>query len=190
MSTQRKSDSRSISIAYIGMMAAIIFVGNYFRIPFMDTKLTLVNALCVISGLLLGAGGGFLSAGIGSLLYDIVTGYGLESLITFISKGMIPVITALIAGHSAQTEHVSSSNRIRIFAAAWLGAFTYVALYMLKTFIMGLTVKGLTLQATFISMGMKLPGSVINAIFAAITGPLLFFALRPALIRAGLLSRS
>ncbi len=190
MSPERDSDSRTVRIAYIGMMAAIVFVGNYLRIPFMDTKLTLVNALCVISGLLLGTGGGFFAAGIGSLIYDIVMGYGLESLITFVSKGMIPVVTALVAGQAAKAEHPVRTDRVRVFLSAWFGAFSYVVLYMLKTFIMGLTVKGLTLQATFISMGMKLPGSAINAVFAAIAGPLLFFALRPALFRAGLLRRS
>ena len=190
MSPQRKNDSQIVRIAYVGMMAAIVFVGNYFRIPFMDTKLTLVNALCVISGLLLGPGGGFLSAGIGSLLYDIVMGYGLESLITFFSKGMIPVVTALVAGQSAKAERITVPDRTRIFLGAGLGAFTYVILYMLKTLVMGLTVKGLTLEATWISMGMKFPGSAINAIFAAIAGPLLFFALRPALFRAGLFSQT
>ena len=52
---------------------------------------------------------------------------------------------------------------------------------MLKTFIFGLTVKGLTLDATVVSMLSKLPGSVINAVFATIVSPVLFNALRPAL---------
>jgi len=34
---------------YVGMMVAIVFVRSFFRIPFMDTKLTLVISLCVFS---------------------------------------------------------------------------------------------------------------------------------------------
>ena len=180
-------DGRVMRTAYIGMMAAIVFVGNYFRIPFMDTKLTLVNALCVISGLLFGAWGGFLASGIGSLLYDVVSGYGLESLITFVSKGAIAFAAALAAGNAAHAAAPSARQRTRVFFASALGAFLYVALYMLKTFVLGLTVKGLTMDAVLVSMGMKFPGSALNALFACVAGPLLFFALHPALLRAGLL---
>ncbi len=187
MLPQRESDNHVIFSVYVGMMAAIVFIGNYFRIPFMDTKLTLVNSLCVVSGLLLGAVGGFFASGIGSLLYDIVMGYGLESLITFISKGMIPVVVALIAGKTVKANPITPTDRARIILASCLGAFTYVVLYMLKTLIMALTVKGLTMEAALISMGLKFPGSAINAVFASIAGPLLFFAIRPALFRAGLL---
>ena len=82
MTAERPSDRRVFTITATGMMAAIIFVGNYLRIPFMDTKLTVVNALCVLSGLLFGPVSGFWACGIGSLLYDVVLGYGAESLIT------------------------------------------------------------------------------------------------------------
>ena len=74
----------------------------------------------------------------------------------------------------------------RVVCAAAFGAFAYVALYMLKTFVFGLTVNGLTLEATGLKMAAKLPGSVINAVFASVAGPVLFSALRPALRHAGL----
>ena len=61
---------------------------------------------------------------------------------------------------------------------------------MLKTFIFGLTVNGLTLQGTFIKMAAKLPGSSLNALFASVAGPVLFSALRPALTHAGLFDLS
>ena len=82
MMTEHRNDQKTVRMTATGMMAAIIFVGNYLRIPFMGTRLTAANALCVLSGLILGPISGFLSAGIGSFLYDIITGYGAESLIT------------------------------------------------------------------------------------------------------------
>ena len=46
--TQSKnhSDLSTFRITFIGMMAAIIFVVNYLRIPFMGTSLHLTNGLC------------------------------------------------------------------------------------------------------------------------------------------------
>lgn len=186
MTSNRPGDSRVARISLIGMMAAIVFVGNYLRIPFMDTKLTAANALCVLSGLLFGPGGGFLAAGIGSFLFDIVTGYGAESLITFASKGAIGLIAGLVGCRAAHAGQYGRNEMARVVCAAALGAFAYVALYMLKTFVFGLTVNGLTLEATGLKMAAKLPGSVINAVFASVAGPVLFSALRPALRHAGL----
>ena len=179
-----------IRIAYIGMMAAIIFIGNYFRIPFMGTKLTVVNAFCVLAGLLFGAVDGFWAAGIGSFLFDVISGYGLESIITFVSKGAIALIAGVIAFSASKDSAVridAKRVRIRVILASVLGSFTYVALYMLKTLIMGPTVRGLTMEGTAASMISKFPGSCINAIFASIVAPLLYGVLLPALRHAGLL---
>ena len=150
--TASQNRSKTFRICFIGLMAAIVFVVNYLRIPFMGTQLHMTNALCVLCGLLFGPGAGFLAAGLGSGLYDIVAGWGAECIITFINKG----------------------------------ALAYVALYMLKTFVFGLLLDGLTLDAVTVKMASKLPGSLLNAIFAFIVAPILFGALRPALKHAGL----
>ena len=70
-----------------------------------------------------------------------------------------------------------------------LGALTYVALYMAKTFIFGQLVDGMTLDAVTVKMLSKLPGSCMNAVFAAVVAPILFNALRPALKHAGLFEK-
>ena len=67
MSTQR--------LAFLGMMTALVFAGNYARIimpvPVGGVpSFTLANILCVLSGLLLGPVGG-LASGLGSALYDL-----------------------------------------------------------------------------------------------------------------------
>ena len=69
------------------------------------------------------------------------------------------------------------------------GALTYVALYMLKTYIFGMYVDGLGMEATLVKMGTKITGSLLNALFASVVGPVLFFALKPALDHAGLLGK-
>ena len=93
--TSRRNDT--FRLCFIGLMAAIIFVVNYFRIPFMGTQLHMTNALCALCGLLFGPAAGFMAAGLGSGLYDIVAGWGAECIITFINKGMIAVVVKLLS---------------------------------------------------------------------------------------------
>jgi len=180
------SRNKTFRICFISLMAAIVFVVNYLRIPFMGTQLHMTNALCVLCGLLFGPASGFLAAGIGSGLYDIVAGWGAECIITFINKGAIALVAGLIGYHAARKDVTTSADRVRIIAGSVLGALTYVALYMLKTFIAGQLIDGLTLDAVTAKMLTKLPGSLMNAAFAFIVAPILLGTLKPALRHAGL----
>ena len=74
-------------------------------------------------------------------------------------------------------------------AASVIGALTYVALYMLKTFVYQKFVYGYPADAVLVTMGSKLPGSLINAVAAFIVAPIFYTGLRPALERAGLLKK-
>ena len=182
----RGSRTNTFRICFIGLMAAIVFVVNYLRIPFMGTQLHMTNALCVLCGLLFGPGAGFLAAGIGSGLYDIVAGWGAECIITFVNKGAIALVAGVIGYASACREHKTRLDHARIILGSMLGALAYVALYMLKTFIAGQLIDGLTMDAVVAKMLTKLPGSMMNAVFAFIVAPILHGALYPALRHAGL----
>ena len=178
--------NRTFRICFIGLMAAIVFVVNYFRIPFMGTQLHMTNALCVLCGLLFGPGAGFLAAGLGSGLYDIVAGWGAECIITFINKGAIALVAGLIGYQAARKDAPAGVDHAKIILGSVLGALAYVALYMLKTFVAGQLIDGLTMDAVIAKMLTKLPGSLMNAVFAFIVAPLLLSAVRPALKHAGL----
>lgn len=178
--------SKTFRICFIGLMAAIVFVVNYFRIPFMGTQLHMTNALCVLCGLLFGPASGFLAAGLGSGLYDIVAGWGAECIITFVNKGAIALVAGLIAYKAARCEPQTKTDHMKIILGSALGALAYVALYMLKTFIAGSLIDGLPLDAVTAKMLTKLPGSLMNAVFAMIVAPILLGAVRPALKHAGL----
>ena len=185
-----KQRNTTLRLCFLGIMAAMVFVVNYLRIPFMGTSLHLTNGLCAMAGLLLGPLDGFLAAGMGSMLFDLISGYDVAGcLITFVSKGAIAAVTGLVACREAHNQRLGSRETALIVAGTALGALTYVALYMLKTFVFGLWVNGLTMAATFVSMGTKLPGSLINAVFACIVCPVLYLPLKPALQRAGLLPK-
>jgi len=180
------SRNKTFRICFIGLMAAIVFVVNYFRIPFMGTQLHMTNALCVLCGLLFGPFSGFLAAGIGSGLYDIVAGWGAECIITFVNKGAIALIAGLIGYHSARKDQLSGADHAKVILGSVMGALAYVALYMLKTFIAGNFIDGLTMDAVTAKMISKLPGSLMNAVFAFIVAPILHSAVKPALKHAGL----
>ena len=181
--------NQTMRVCFCGIMMAIIFVTNYLRIPFMGTQLHMTNALCAMSGLLFGPWLGFAAAGLGSALYDITAGYGAECLITLVNKGMIGLIAGLIAAGVAHRRSLGTADVVRTVVACVAGALTYVALYMLKTYIFGMYVDGLGMKATLVKMGTKITGSLLNALFASVVGPVLFFALKPALDHAGLLGK-
>ena len=180
------SRNKTFRICFIGLMAAIVFVVNYLRIPFMGTQLHMTNALCALCGLLFGPASGFLAAGLGSGLYDIVAGWGAECIITFVNKGAIAAVAGLIGYHAARKDRPDAADHAKIILGSVLGSLTYVALYMLKTFIAGQFIDGLPLDAVTAKMLTKLPGSLMNAVFAFIVAPILHGALYPALRHAGL----
>ena len=132
---------------------------------------------------------GFVAAGLGSALYDLTAGYGAECLITFVSKGAIALVAGLIALGIAHKPETGRADVLRVVIACVAGALTYVALYMLKTFIFGMWVNGLGLDGTLVKMGTKIVGSLINALFASVAGPIVFLALKPALRHAGLMEK-
>ncbi len=182
------ASKRSVNVYFLaitGVMAALCCISNLIRIPLLESKISISNAVCVVSGLILGPSAGFLSAGLGNFLYDIFTGYGYESLITLVSKGAIALVAALVAAPLHKKPRLEKADYLRLFLAALLGALTYVALYMLKTFVLGITVNGLTMEGVQAKMIAKLPASLINGAFATVVSPLFYAAVIPALRHSG-----
>lgn len=190
MMTKRNSTvGQTYRLTAYGLMTALAFVANYIRFPFLGSQIAVSNALCVICGLILGPWAGFMTAGIGNLLYDLIAGYGLEGLITLVSKGAIALIAGAIGAGALRRSRLEKKEYARLVLAAAAGAAAYIALYMLKTYVMGVTVKGLTAEGAVASMGLKLPASVINAVFATVAAPILTSALHQPLHRMGVLSK-
>ena len=174
-------------LVFIAMLAAVVCVVTLYRFPLLGSKVHFANAMCLLSGLLMGGVPGGLAAGFGSALYDALWGgYDLiQVLITFISKFLMAWVCAKIAfaGHKEAKNHSWNA------AACVVGALTYVALYMLKTFIYQRFIYGYPVDAVWLTMLSKLPASLLNAVAAMIAAPVLYTALRPALERAGQLRK-
>ena len=171
-------------LVFIAVMAAVVCVVTFFRFPLLGSKVHFANAMCLLSGLLFGPVGGGLAAGLGSALYDALFGgyEAVECLITFVSKfAMAWVCAMLVRG--------AEDKKLRVTLACVAGALSYVALYMLKTFVFQRFVYGFPGDAVWATMLSKLPASLINAVFAMIVTPVLYVALRAALGRTGVLEK-
>ena len=171
------------NITFIAMMAAMVYVVTLFRFPLLGSKVHFANAVCLLAGLLLGPLQGGLAAGIGSALYDaILGGYDIVNvLITLVSKFAM----AFVCGAIHHQLHPRQGRVDRTILACVCGALTYVALYMLKTFIYNKFVYGYPIDAVGATMVAKLVPALINAAVAVVAAPVFYHALRPALRSAG-----
>lgn len=182
MSTQRRR-SGAASLAFAGMMIAIVFVSNYISIPTAFSRLHVANAVCLLAGMLFGSWKGALIAGLGSALFDLTfPAYVAESWITFINKGAMALACGIIVH-----DH---DNRLRRHGALILGSVTgavlYIALYLFKSYVQVRWVAPLPVDTIEPALLGKLSSSAINGLFAVIVAPLLYAALSPALEKAGL----
>ena len=176
----------AVSISFAAMMAAMVYVVTLFRFPLLGSKVHFANAVCLVSGMLLGPTTGGVAAGLGSALYDAFTGYDFVNvMITFASKFAM----AFVCGAIMHRPHARRGRVDRTVLASVLGALTYVLLYMLKTFIYNRFVYGYPMDAVGATMLSKLIPSLINAGAAIVAAPVFYHAVLPALRASGLLSR-
>ena len=189
MSDERKNGmSRTYQLTCWGLMAALAFVSNYVMFPLLGSRVTVSNSICVLCGMILGPWAGFVTAGLGAFLYDLIAGYGAEGMITLVSKGAIALMAGLIGAGTLRKVRLEKKDTVRLMLGAAAGAILYVALYMLKTFIYQKFVYGFPMDAVWATMVSKLIPSLINAGAAVVAAPLFYHAVLPALQASGLLS--
>ena len=172
-------------ITSLAIMAAIIYVVTLFRFPFLGSKVHFANSMCLVAGLLFGPVYGGVAAGLGSALYDAFAGgYDfINVLITFVSKFAMAYVCGLIV------KKADKASVARVVVACIAGALTYVALYMLKTFIYQAFVYGYPMDAVWATVVSKLIPSLINALVAVISAPIFYHAVLPAMKHTGILSK-
>jgi len=189
-----KTNSNVITkIVFTGVMAAIICVITTFRIPLGQSKVHFANSMCLLSGLLLGPVWGGTAAGLGSAIYDVLLGgYSFfDALITFVSKFAMAWVTGILFRTWVLKKEEKSwkETLLPLIIACVLGALTYVALYMLKTWLFKLYVEPVPAETIPGIMVAKLVPSLINAAFAVVTAPIFYHAVRPALKAGGILKK-
>ncbi len=178
----KKTRFNAYTLSFMGVMIAIIYVVTMFRFPLLGSKVHFANSMCLLSGLLFGPQFGALAAGLGSAIYDVFNGYTfIDALITFACKGAMAYVCAVIARRN--------ESFVRVCVACVVGALTYVALYMLKTFIFQAFVYAFPMDTVWATMLSKFIPSIINAGFAMVVTPVLMRAIFPMLKATGMLEK-
>lgn len=174
-------------IVITALLAALTVAGSAIRVTMPisiggTTSFHLGNILCALSGLLLGPWYGSLAAGLGSALYDCLNPlYIAECWITFLTKGAYGLVAGLLFWNVFKA-NVSENNAYgKATVASAAGAVTYALLYLLKSYLKGMIVNGLTSQAALLSLSAKLPATVFNGVVAILFAPILYTAIRAAL---------
>jgi uncharacterized membrane protein len=163
-------------IAFVGVMAALVFVSNYISIPVASSRLHVANAVCLLAGMLFGGVKGGLAAAIGSALFDLTfPAYVAEAWITFINKGAMALVAGLIV------RSVPEPSRLRLILGGAAGAALYIALYLLKSYFQIRYVTPVPVETIGPLLLEKLAASSVNGIFAVIVAPLLYTVLAPGI---------
>ena len=174
---------RTVTVA---MMAALVLVSSYISIPIPtavgNTRIHLGNVFCLLAGLLLGWRGG-LAAGLGSFIFDLLNPLYIASApFTLLFKGFM----GTTCGAIAHAGHGEAKRTLRTIVAAVCGAALYVVLYVGKSGLEAVYVKGFQWNVALVDMGQKAMVSSINAVIAVAIAVPLFAALRKSLQAAKL----
>ncbi len=176
--TNTVKNKKLYSMVVVGLMAALVYAGNYMQIKIPNgtliTRIHLGNSMCLLAGLLFGRMRGGLSSGIGAMFFDLFDpAFVTSAPFTFINKFAM----GFVAGHAAKRGDDSKSN---IVLAAVLGQLTYTVLYLIKTFV-GQLMLGEPMEVALKSTGINAVTSTVNAVISCIVAVPLYFALQKAL---------
>lgn len=176
---EKKLDVKKLSL--LGVLTAIVFVSNYIQITLPlsvggVTRLHVANGFCILAGFLLGPIYGGLSAGVGSMLFDFTSPLYFWS---FPSTFVFKFIMAFVAGGIAWSGKSKGYSINKNLVGSVVGAFTYVLLYLGKTFVTQKFIVGLPVQGVLAVILKKGTASVVNAIFAIIIANVLIKFLNP-----------
>lgn len=180
---ERTASNKIMKIVTVGLMAALVFVGNYLSFPipngFLVSRIHLGNSMCLLAGLLFCGSTGGIASGIGGALYDLLNpAYVLSAPYTFISKFAMGYVAGKLNKRNSNGVIPVSATII----AAVLGQLTYILLYLVKSFFTVLIIGG-TAEAAWAAVGTNAVTSSINAVISVIIAVPLYAALRAALTK-------
>ena len=183
---ERSASKKIMKTVTIGLMAALVFVGNYLSFPIPNgilvTRIHLGNSMCLLAGLLFCGSTGGLASGIGAALYDLMNpAYVLSAPYTFISKFAMGFVAGKLNRHNKDGKIPLSTT----IMAAVFGQLAYIILYLVKSFFTVLIIGG-TVEAAWTAVGTNAITSVINAVLAVIISVPLYAALRAALSKTSI----
>ena len=166
------------TITLVALFAALVLVASKIEIRISDTRLHFGNAMCLLAGFVLNPLSAGLSAGIGSLFFDILfypSSFGFDFLITFINKFAMGFFCSLVY---SKLKHSTNHKTIILAVSGTIGELAYIILYIGKTFVERYFIVGIRQMEILIPILLvRLGASTINAIFAVIVSIILYKAL-------------
>ncbi len=174
-------NKKLISVISVGLMAALVFVGNYIQIKIPNgvliTRIHFGNSMCLLSGLLLGGLGGGLASGIGAALYDLLDPvYIISAPFTFLSKFAMGFLCGVLASN-LKGEKKTNKVVFGITLSSIVGQLAYIFMYLSKTYI-GQILLGAAQETALSATATNAITSSVNAVIAVVVSVPLFFALR------------
>lgn len=104
----RKDTKKLVMSALFAALACIATMIIKIPIPAANGYIHPGDAIVILSGVFLGPLSGFLAAGIGSALADILSGYAIYTPITFVIKGVIALWVAYVYRFLIQKSKVAA----------------------------------------------------------------------------------
>ena len=192
---ERNKDSAVFKLVAAALMAALCYVSfTYLKIPIPTiagdmTALHIGNAFCVLAALLLGGVYGGVAGSLGMTIADVLDPVYITSAPkTFILKLCIGLIAGFIAHRVA---HITDNHDAKyilkwtaISSICGLGfnvIFDPIVGYLYKVYILGVNAEASKIMSTWAA-----GTTLINAIVSTVLIVILYSALRPVLIKAGL----
>ncbi len=130
-----KNRNSQLSIALVGMMSALVFIGTfYFKIPTLAGYTHLGDCILVLAVGILGYKKGAIAGAIGAGLSDLIGGYTAWVIPTMAIKATWGIIMGLIAFN------ILKNKKYSLWVGAIIGGIVHVILYTLvKIPLFGLT---------------------------------------------------
>lgn len=145
------------------LFAAIVAVATMIRIPAIKGYINLGDIVVILSGWILGPAYGFASAGIGSMLTDLLSGYTLYAPATFLIKGLMAIISYITYKAFSKTGKTLIAGIISAILSEFLMILGY---FLYETILFGIPIAIVSLS-----------GDLLQAVFGTIGSVLLYEAL-------------
>lgn len=156
------------TLVLIGVLSALVYalssISIQIPLSFSEgTRIHFGNIICLLGGVLFGPLVGGLSAGLGSMIFDLSNPmYASEFWITFINKFAMGFVAGWLAHHSLKQLPAFP----RALVAGMAGQLTYILLYLAKSAVMIHFITGTPWEATFIVLGGMAMVSTFNGVMA------------------------
>ena len=141
-------NKKTTKLALAGVFTAVAVIGSLISIPVAGSKCApvqhMVNVLCAV---LLGPWYGGAAAGIGSMLTDLLYGYGYYAPGTFVIKGLDALVAALIFKAMGRTSAAAIVSGVVGEIIMVVGYFGYAGLLLGKGIGAAASIPGNLVQA-------------------------------------------